>query len=48
MGVQINAGMSSFQGWICVIKHTLGHFKVSLIQGCPNLSCPHLRGKFVL
>ena len=24
--------MSSFQRWICTIKHTLGHFKVSLLS----------------
>ena len=35
--------VSSFQEWICTMKHTLGHFKVSLIQGVP-----HFSGGFVL
>ena len=31
-----NIQMSSSQRWICTIKHILGHFKVSLLQGHPR------------
>ncbi len=33
-------GVASFQGWICIIKHTLGHFEVcpQLIRYGPRLS----------
>ena len=29
-------GVSSFQGWICTIKHSLGHFK-AFVQECPHI-----------
>ena len=33
----LKCGVSSFQDLICTIKHTLGCFNLSLIQGCSTL-----------
>ena len=52
MGHDKVAVVSSFQGWICTIKHTLGHFKVSLIYRVSSFqgwtcSIIHTLGNFV-
>ena len=31
----VDTFLYSFQGEICTMKAYLGHFKVSLVQGCP-------------